>query len=125
MWELYLINRIGMFHNLCVPVAVLGCIIAIIIFFCSITTDDWDGSLVFGKSQEQLRKNAKRFFIIGLLGILGVVFIPDTKEAYVIYGVGNTIDYLKNNETAKQLPDKAIQALDKWADKFLTEEEND
>ena len=90
---------------------------------------DSDITWEFPRVQELHPRNpgqrSDKFFIIGLLGILGVVFIPDTKEAYVIYGVGNTIDYLKNNETAKQLPDKAIQALDKWADKFLTEEEND
>ena len=42
------------------------------------------------------------------------IFIPSTKELYFIYGVGETIDYIKSNDTARQLPDKAIQALDKW-----------
>ena len=40
----------------------------------------------------------------------------DTNEALMIYCVGGTIDYVKSNETAKQLPDKCIKALDKWAD---------
>lgn len=35
---------------------------------------------------------------------------------YLIYGVGGTIDYLKDNETAKQLPDKVVIALDKYID---------
>ena len=34
-------------------------------------------------------------------------------DALLIYGVGGTIDYVKSNKTAKQLPDKCIKALDK------------
>lgn len=52
------------------------------------------------------------------------VLAPDTKEALVIFGVGGTIDYIKDNDTAKQLPDKCIKALDAWVDS-LTENESE
>lgn len=42
---------------------------------------------------------------------------------YMIYGVGGTIDYLKDNETAKQLPDKVIVALDKYIDSLNEDKE--
>ena len=45
-----------------------------------------------------------------------LVFIPTTKEALLIYGVGGTIDYVKSNPVAKKIPDKCIIALDKWVD---------
>lgn len=48
--------------------------------------------------------------------LLGSCFIPSEKQMYAIYGIGGTIDYLKDNETAKQLPDKVIIALDKYID---------
>ena len=51
------------------------------------------------------------------------IFTPTTKEALMIWGVGGTIDYVKSNDTAKQLPDKCIEALDKWVDS-LNEQEN-
>ena len=35
-------------------------------------------------------------------------------EALIIFDVGSTIEYIKSNETVKQLPDKAVIALDKW-----------
>lgn len=38
------------------------------------------------------------------------------KEAFMIWGLGGTIDYIKSNDTAKQLPDKCIEALDKWVE---------
>ena len=44
------------------------------------------------------------------------IFTPTSKEAMFIWGVGGTIDYIKNNETAKKLPDKCINALDAWVE---------
>ena len=52
------------------------------------------------------------------------VFTPSTKDLYAIYGIGGVIDYVQSNETAKQLPDKAIEALDKWIDE-TNKENND
>lgn len=65
----------------------------------------------------------KRFIFVAIIACLINFFIPTTNEALMIYGVGGTIDYVKSNETAKQLPDKYIKALDKWAEN-LTKEEN-
>lgn len=39
----------------------------------------------------------------------------------MIYGVGSTIDYIKENPIAKQLPDKCFKIINKWADKQLKE----
>lgn len=51
------------------------------------------------------------------------IFTPSKEDLYLIYGVGETMDYLKENPTAKQLPDKYIKAIDKWVDN-LTEKES-
>ena len=63
------------------------------------------------------------FIFVTIVACFINLFIPTTNEALMIYGVGNTIDYVKSNETAKQLPDKYIKALDKWIEN-LTKEEN-
>lgn len=65
----------------------------------------------------------KRFIFVAIVACFINLFIPTTNEALMIYGVGGTIDYIKSNETAKQLPDKYIKALDKYLDN-LTKEEN-
>lgn len=65
----------------------------------------------------------KRLIFVAIIACLINFFIPTTNEALMIYGVGGTIDYVKSNETAKQLPDKYIKALDKWVEN-LTKEEN-
>lgn len=49
-----------------------------------------------------------------LISIMALIFVPTTKDAIMIYGVGSTIDYLKQNETAKELPDKCIEVLDAY-----------
>ena len=65
----------------------------------------------------------KRLIFVAIVACLINFFIPTTNEALMIYGIGGTIDYVKSNETAKQLPDKYIKVLDKWAEN-LTKEEN-
>ena len=66
---------------------------------------------------------SKRFIFVFFFSCLINFFIQTTNEALMVYGIGGTIDYIKSNETAKQLPDKYIKALDKWAEN-LTKEEN-
>lgn len=73
-------------------------------------------------------KRIKKCFITALVTVvlcgIGLVFVPKTNEALLIYGVGTTIDYVDNNETIKQLPDKAVQALDKYLDSLNKDSEN-
>lgn len=64
----------------------------------------------------------KRFIFVTIIAGLINFFIPTTNEALMIYGIGGTIDYVKSNETAKQLPDKCIKALDKYLDNIAKEE---
>ena len=66
---------------------------------------------------------SKRFIFVTIIVGLINFFIPTTNEALLIYGVGGTIDYIKSNDTSKQLPDKRVKALDKYLDN-LTKEEN-
>ena len=56
-----------------------------------------------------------------IISTLGITFIPSKRELYIIYGVGGTIDYLKDNPAAKELPDKCIKALDTWVDNLNKE----
>ena len=44
------------------------------------------------------------------------------KEALTILGVGGTIEYVKDNETLKELPDKCVKALDMWVESLIKDE---
>lgn len=85
------------------------------IFFFASREENDDGITLAKKGM----KVSSPIFIIGLLM---VIFIPTTEQALLIYGIGGTIDYLKSNDTAKQLPDKYIKALDKWVDEYTMDE---
>ena len=50
------------------------------------------------------------------------VFLPNSKQAAVIFSVGQTIEYVKGNEKLKELPDKAVMFLDKFISEYLEEE---
>ena len=50
------------------------------------------------------------------------VFLPNSKQAALIFSVGQTIDYVKGNEKLKELPDKAVLCLDKFVSEYLEEE---
>ena len=50
------------------------------------------------------------------------ILTPTTNEAMLIYGVGTTIDYVKQNNTFQQIPDKCINALDAWVDSLTKKE---
>lgn len=65
----------------------------------------------------------KRSIIVTLVLTVIYIFIPTKNDALLIYGIGGTIDYIKSNETAKQLPDKCIKALDKWVDNLNEEKQ--
>lgn len=61
-------------------------------------------------------KRANRKLIIGIVMIVISFFVPSESKLYVIYGIGNTIDYIRTNDKAKQLPDKAIDCIYKYLD---------
>lgn len=75
----------------------------------------------------QRYKECMRYAKIGVIVFCVSVFMniltPTTNQALLIYGVGGTIDYIKSNDTSKQLPDKCVKALDKYLDN-LTKDEN-
>lgn len=119
--HMYWITRLSSIHDAFLFVFIIAAIVAgftgIIILLIG---DDKDDHACF--------KRVKKYFITAfvavVLGGIGLVFVPKTNEALLIYGVGTTIDYVDNNETIKQLPDKAVQALDKYLDSLNKDREN-
>lgn len=85
-------------------------------------------TLTFGSDYVEPFKVIKRKFKCSLyalvFGATICVFIPSTKNLLIIYGVGGTIDYLKENKDANKIPDKCIKALDKYLDDALKEDKD-
>lgn len=120
MSTLYWITVLG---NLNILLGILLIISSCIVFV---------GTLIIMVDGDNLREGIHRTikfrncgFKILIPSLIGIVFIPSDNQLYMIYGVGGTIDYLKENPTAKELPDKCIKALDTWVDNFNKESNND
>ena len=122
MSELYWLYVLGNLNGFCRLLIVLSIIAFVVCVIFYIVPQDEDFGFPLAK------KYIVKLIMFILLPILiistiGNTFIPDTKTLYVIYGVGGTLDYLKENKTAKQIPDKAILVLDKYLNEKL--EDND
>lgn len=121
MNELYWIITIGHLSGLFVTLCItFGILFGLWIIKLLVDQNDQPDAKELHKSD---KKWAKIFATIEIISALGVVFIPSQKELLAIYGIGGTIDYIKSNDTAKQLPDKCINALDKYLNE-LTDDKN-
>jgi len=67
----------------------------------------------------------KVFGIIYVICFIGYLFTPTSSEMLAIYGLGSTIDYIKSNDKAKELPDKVVDALERCVDAIAKEEEGE
>lgn len=77
--------------------------------------------------ERYLRLGSKTLWIsttVFVIGLIGRTFIPTTSEALLIYGVGESVEYLQHNKDAVQIPDKALQALNKYLDEVIEDKEN-
>ena len=129
MVELYLISRLGII----LMIFIIGCIIS---GMCSIVTisnyyGDNNNYINVCRSLEEdsnyieklksnlkfLKKLAMTSCIVFAICLLGIIVTPSTKEAYIIC----TIDYLKQNKDAKQIPDKYVKALNCFLDREIND----
>ena len=123
MSELYWLYVLGNLNGFCRLFMVLSIIAFFVCSGCYFFSKDED--LDFPLTSKSIAKFI-RFTLLPILIIstIGNTFIPDKKTLYVIYGIGGTLDYLKENKTAKQIPDKAILALDKYLNEQIGYNDN-
>ena len=122
MTEIYWLQVIGNLGSRSV-VALIVTIIALVILtigYCAFEVYDDDDRAKQAAIVKWLRRS-----VVGIvISVVGVVFIPGDKELIAIYGIGGTIDYIKSNDKAKELPDKVVDALTKYLE-TLNEEKKD
>lgn len=130
MNEIYWITRFDRISGFLLTITVCSAIIALVLVLIAYFNEC--DSECFGENSKYYKRYintykkcvywAKGFGIALVLSTFINIFIPTTNEALLIYGVGGTIDYIKSNDTAKQLPDKCVKALDKYLDNLTKEE---
>lgn len=120
MLELYLISRLGIIHGIAVGLSILS-ILVVIGCYATVFGYDWTLS---DESKIKVKRFANKLLWVFGFSLTFAVAIPNTTDIYLIYGVGSTIDYIQSNPKATQLPDKCIDALNRWVDNFNKKEEN-
>lgn len=121
MSTLYWINVLGNLNDVCMIIFEISVLFGITFFLVTIFHKDdikADKSKVGYKRFVKVRNTN---YIVLIISTLVLVFLPTKSQLYIIYGVGGSIDYLKDNPTAKELPDKCIKALDTWVDNLNKE----
>ena len=130
MEEIYWITRLDAICNFLTTIAGVSSVISVVTgIFAMFNRFEADYYVEGGKYYNCYMQKFKIFLnyfkrsiIVALVLSVINIFIPTKNDALLIYGVGGTIDYVKSNKTAKQLPDKCIKALDKWVDNLNEEE---
>ena len=131
MNEIYWITRLDTICNFLTTIATLGFVISVVVCAFAIhnkfvADECLEGGKYYNFHIQRFKiflNYFKRSIIVTLVLTVINIFTPTKNDALLIYGVGGTIDYIKSNETAKQLPDKYIKALDKWADNINEEKQ--
>lgn len=126
MKEMYWISVVGNIGDVS-EAMILFCGICILLFgsFSAIIDSGVSG---FGDEIEArgarfLKKVTKTGFIVGIISVFIAIFVPGEKQLYKIMGIGMAIDYIKENDAVKQLPDKCINALEAWVDSIEEDKE--
>lgn len=113
MWELYWLTRVDFIIATATMLLVADMIVFIFILI------NW---MMDGELPDKVKCIRKYSFIIGAISLIIVAFTPTKEDLLLIYGLGPTIDYIQDNEKVKELPDKCVEALSKWADSLDKEE---
>lgn len=125
MSEIYWITRLNLISGWLVGFAVISAIVTFIAIVAYIgNRSDYEryGEDTYKRWTEFSSKLFKISLSCFFAFCVSSILTPTTKEAMLIYGVGTTIDYVKQNNTLQQIPDKCINALDAWVDSLTKKE---
>ena len=122
MIEIYWIEMLDGINLLLILTGVIILIVAAIMIATSFGGEDYDKKY---EDNLLLRKTGIKLIFLSLILFIICALTPNTNQAYRIYDISATINYLETNAEAKQLPvpDKGInKVVNKWVDDYLDED---
>lgn len=124
-FDLYFISIFDSIIGVSIVFSILGIVAAVAWIICVCLNAGIEEDTSSSYDMECLRTNnmvikiSKPFVRVGIVCLIIATFLPSTKQGYMIYGISNTVEYIKSNKTARELPNKAIVAIDRWLDEEM------
>lgn len=110
LYWLITLGKINTFLGSCLSVGIIVAVVSFIVFVESAYNSD-----KHIKSKKILKLDALVILILSC----GYTLIPSKEDLYLIYGAGTIMDYCKDNSKVKEVPDKAIDALNRYIDSLV------
>lgn len=120
-WALYLIESADSIKFIFILLLIISSIasISILGMLWSYTNPEFED--FEKKSAKKWLKNA---FISNICFLILVLITPSTNALYKIFGIGSVLEYMKNNDEVKQLPDNALKAINYYLKEIPKEDAN-
>nr|DAG94631.1 MAG TPA: hypothetical protein [Crassvirales sp.] len=77
-----------------------------------------------GFEKKSAKKWLRNTFISNICFLILVLITPSTNTLYKIFGIGTVLEYIKNSDEAKQLPDNALKAINYYLKEIPKEDAN-
>lgn len=125
MWLIYLLSILDGICSListAVVLSSLACLVFIILSGIGACQNPDSYDALNQKTVAFCNKARKISLAVFIPAMLLEITVPNSKQAAIIFSVGTTIDYVRNNEKIKELPDKAVDCLDKYINEYLFED---
>lgn len=111
MEELYWIGRFDVIYHFSLVLCIISLGLSLVGLIWCVSTSESE----YNKNDAKMAKRMLKAVVpIACVTLLLVIFTPTKREAYMIYGIGGTIDYVRNDSIATKLPHKAIMAIDSY-----------
>ena len=117
MSELYWISVISKLHAIFHLLFTISAVLSVVQIMTIIACGD--------EAPKNAGKHTKLSIITTIIFGLGTILIPSKDEAYLIYGAGTIVDYCKDDQKVKEIPDKAIDALNRYLDNIKENEKDE
>ena len=77
------------------------------------------------EKEERHKKWCKGIAIFSSMMLIASIFAISSEDLMKIYVVDNAVEYIGNNDKARELPDKVIECCDKLMNEYLEEDKDE
>lgn len=71
-----------------------------------------------GEEKDKMKSMIKISIPLLVFGALIMIFVPSKRDMYAIYGIGSVVDYVRDNDNVRELPDKAVERIIYFLDEY-------